>query len=188
MYAPTGAGNCAAMKRNEKGGALPRPAHPALQRYHPQSMNRRSLPCGAGGHRQAAPGDTASPCAPPDAGFPGETGEQFEDAYTFVKEVRFDRHGSAVYSPRGRTPWPQRWTARSIRETKDRRRAGDADPDRHHGRNRPKRRGARPSVCSVTASTRRAVRTSAVPLGDAPEVDGNVCVSGEEPLYPRPVL
>ena len=36
-------------------------------------------------------------------------------------------------------------------------------------------------MCFVTASTRRAAcRTT----GDAPEVDGNVCVSSEEPLYP----
>ena len=48
------------------------------------------------------------------AGFPGETEEQFEDLCNFVKEVRFDRLGCFAYLPR-RTPWPQRWTARSIR-------------------------------------------------------------------------
>ena len=46
----------AAMKRNEKVAALPRPAHPALQRYHPQEHEPPLYPRrAAGGHRQAAP-------------------------------------------------------------------------------------------------------------------------------------
>ncbi len=67
------------------------------------------------------------------AGFPGETEEQFEDLCNFVKEVRFDRLGCFAYSAEENTVAAKMDGQIDQESQGPARRAGDADPDRHHG-------------------------------------------------------
>ncbi len=154
----------AAMKRNEK--VVPYLDLP-IQHCNDtilKNMNRRSTRAELleviGKLRREIPGITLRTTLI--AGFPGETEEQFEDLCNFVKEVQFDRLGCFAYSAEENTV-AAKMDGQIDQETKDRR-AELVMQIRPASwpRNRP-RRWARPSVCSVTASTRRAACTSAAP-------------------------
>ena len=96
------------------------------------------------------------------AGFPGETEEQFEDLCNFVKEVRFDRLGCFAYSAEENTV-AAKMDGQIDQETKERRAELVMQIQTGIMAQKQAERWARPSVCSVTASTRRAACTSAAP-------------------------
>jgi len=72
----------AAMKRNEKVVPYLDPAHPALQRHHPQEHEPPLQPRrAAGGHWQAAPRDPRHhPAHHPDRRLPARSGPPFQPA------------------------------------------------------------------------------------------------------------
>ena len=117
------------------------------------------------------------------AGFPGETEEQFEDLCNFVKEVRFDRLGCFAYSAEENTV-AAKMDGQIDQETKDRR--AELVMQIQTGIMAQKQAEKVGQTVRVLCdgideeSGLYLCRTT----GDAPEVDGNVCVSSEEPLYP----
>ena len=117
------------------------------------------------------------------AGFPGETEEQFEDLCNFVKEVKFDRLGCFAYSAEENTV-AARMDGQIDQETKDRR--AELVMQIQTGIMAQKQAEKVGQTVHVLCdgideeSGLYLCRTT----GDAPEVDGNVCVSSEEPLYP----
>ena len=116
-------------------------------------------------------------------GFPGETEEQFEDLCNFVKEVRFDRLGCFAYSAEENTV-AAKMDGQIDQETKDRR--AELVMQIQTGIMAQKQAEKVGQTVRVLCdgideeSGLYLCRTT----GDAPEVDGNVCVSSEEPLYP----
>ena len=117
------------------------------------------------------------------AGFPGETEEQFEDLCNFVKEVQFDRLGCFAYSAEENTV-AAKMDGQIDQETKDRR--AELVMQIQTGIMAQKQAEKVGQTVHVLCdgideeSGLYLCRTT----GDAPEVDGNVCVSSEEPLYP----
>ena len=117
------------------------------------------------------------------AGFPGETEEQFEDLCNFVKEVRFDRLGCFAYSAEENTV-AAKMDGQIDQETKERR--AELVMQIQTGIMAQKQAEKVGQTVRVLCdgideeSGLYLCRTT----GDAPEVDGNVCVSSEEPLYP----
>ena len=117
------------------------------------------------------------------AGFPGETEEQFEDLCNFVKEVKFDRLGCFAYSAEENTV-AAKMDGQIDQETKDRR--AELVMQIQTGIMAQKQAEKVGQTVHVLCdgideeSGLYLCRTT----GDAPEVDGNVCVSSEEPLYP----
>ena len=117
------------------------------------------------------------------AGFPGETEEQFEDLCNFVKEVRFDRLGCFAYSAEENTV-AAKMDGQIDQETKDRR--AELVMQIQTGIMAQKQAEKVGQTVRVLCdgideeSGLYLCRTTS----DAPEVDGNVCVSSEEPLYP----
>ena len=125
----------AAMKRNEK--VVPYLDLP-IQHCNDtilKNMNRRSnraeLLEVIGKLRREIPGITLRTTLI--AGFPGETEEQFEDLCNFVKEVQFDRLGLLCLLGRGEHRGRKDGRPDRSGDQGPARRAGDADPDRHHG-------------------------------------------------------
>ena len=146
------------------------------------------------------------------AGFPGETEEQFEDLCNFVKEVQFDRLGCFAYSAEENTVAARmdgqieqevkfdrlgcfaysaeentvaaKMDGQIDQETKDRR--AELVMQIQTGIMAQKQAEKVGQTVRVLCdgideeSGLYLCRTT----GDAPEVDGNVCVSSEEPLYP----
>ena len=117
------------------------------------------------------------------AGFPGETEEQFEDLCNFVKEVQFDRLGCFAYSAEENTV-AARMDGQIEQEVKDKR--AELVMQIQTGIMAQKQAEKVGQTVRVLCdgideeSGLYLCRTT----GDAPEVDGNVCVSSEEPLYP----
>ena len=117
------------------------------------------------------------------AGFPGETEEQFEDLCNFVKEVKFDRLGCFAYSAEENTV-AARMDGQIEQEVKDKR--AELVMQIQTGIMAQKQAEKVGQTVRVLCdgideeSGLYLCRTT----GDAPEVDGNVCVSSEEPLYP----
>lgn len=117
------------------------------------------------------------------AGFPGETEEQFEELCAFVKEVRFDRLGCFAYSAEENTV-AARMEGQLDEETKQRR--ADLVMQIQTGIMAEKQAAKVGQTLRVLCdgidedSGLYLCRTA----GDAPEVDGNVCVASETPLYP----
>ena len=117
------------------------------------------------------------------AGFPGETEEQFEDLCNFVKEVKFDRLGCFAYSAEENTV-AAKMDGQIDQETKDKR--AELVMQIQTGIMAQKQAEKVGQTVHVLCdgideeSGLYLCRTT----GDAPEVDGNVCVSSEEPLYP----
>ena len=117
------------------------------------------------------------------AGFPGETEEQFEDLCNFVKEVQFDRLGCFAYSAEENTV-AAKMDGQIEQEVKDRR--AELVMQIQTGIMAQKQAAKVGQTVRVLCdgvddeSGLYLCRTAA----DAPEVDGNVCVSSEEPLYP----
>ena len=116
-------------------------------------------------------------------GFPGETEEQFEDLCNFVKEVKFDRLGCFAYSAEENTV-AAKMDGQIDQETKDKR--AELVMQIQTGIMAQKQAEKVGQTVHVLCdgideeSGLYLCRTT----GDAPEVDGNVCVSSEEPLYP----
>ena len=117
------------------------------------------------------------------AGFPGETEEQFEDLCNFVKEVQFDRLGCFAYSAEENTV-AARMDGQIEQEVKEKR--AELVMQIQTGIMAQKQAAKVGQTVRVICdgiddeSGLYLCRTAA----DAPEVDGNVCVSSEEPLYP----
>ena len=175
----------AAMKRNEK--VVPYLDLP-IQHCNDtilKNMNRRSTRAELleviGKLRREIPGITLRTTLI--AGFPGETEEQFEDLCNFVKEVRFDRLGCFAYSAEENTV-AAKMDGQIDQETKDRR--AELVMQIQTGIMAQKQAEKVGQTVRVLCdgideeSGLYLCRTT----GDAPEVDGNVCVSSEEPLYP----
>ena len=175
----------AAMKRNEK--VLPYLDLP-IQHCNDtilKNMNRRSTRAELleviGKLRREIPGITLRTTLI--TGFPGETEEQFEDLCNFVKEVRFDRLGCFAYSAEENTV-AAKMDGQIDQETKDRR--AELVMQIQTGIMAQKQAEKVGQTVRVLCdgideeSGLYLCRTT----GDAPEVDGNVCVSSEEPLYP----
>ena len=175
----------AAMKRNEK--VVPYLDLP-IQHCNDtilKNMNRRSnraeLLEVIGKLRREIPGITLRTTLI--AGFPGETEEQFEDLCNFVKEVKFDRLGCFAYSAEENTV-AAKMDGQIDQETKDKR--AELVMQIQTGIMAQKQAEKVGQTVRVLCdgideeSGLYLCRTT----GDAPEVDGNVCVSSEEPLYP----
>ena len=175
----------AAMKRNEK--VLPYLDLP-IQHCNDtilKNMNRRSnraeLLDVIGKLRREIPNITLRTTLI--AGFPGETEEQFEDLCNFVKEVKFDRLGCFAYSAEENTV-AARMDGQIEQEVKDKR--AELVMQIQTGIMAQKQAEKVGQTVRVLCdgideeSGLYLCRTT----GDAPEVDGNVCVSSEEPLYP----
>ena len=175
----------AAMKRNEK--VLPYLDLP-IQHCNDtilKNMNRRSnraeLLEVIGKLRREIPGITLRTTLI--AGFPGETEEQFEDLCNFVKEVQFDRLGCFAYSAEENTV-AAKMDGQIEQEVKDKR--AELVMQIQTGIMAQKQAAKVGQTVRVLCdgideeSGLYLCRTA----GDAPEVDGNVCVSSEEPLYP----
>ena len=175
----------AAMKRNEK--VVPYLDLP-IQHCNDtilKNMNRRSTRAELleviGKLRREIPGITLRTTLI--AGFPGETEEQFEDLCNFVKEVQFDRLGCFAYSAEENTV-AARMDGQIEQEVKDKR--AELVMQIQTGIMAQKQAEKVGQTVRVLCdgideeSGLYLCRTT----GDAPEVDGNVCVSSEEPLYP----
>ena len=117
------------------------------------------------------------------AGFPGETEEQFEDLCSFVKEVQFDRLGCFAYSAEENTV-AAKMDGQIDQEVKDKR--AELVMQIQTGimaQKQAEKVGQTVHVLCDGIDEENGLylcRTT----GDAPEVDGCVCVSSEEPLYP----
>ncbi len=150
-----------------------------------RNMNRRSTRAELleviGRLREAIPGITLRTTLI--AGFPGETEEQFEELCDFVKEVRFDRLGCFAYSAEENT-LAARMDGQLEQKVKERR--ADLVMQIQTGIMAQKQAEKVGQTVRVICdgideeSGLYLCRTA----GDAPEVDGNVCVSSEVPLYP----
>ena len=117
------------------------------------------------------------------AGFPGESEEQFEELCQFVHDVRFDRLGCFAYSAEENTVAA---TMPGQIEEEEKQRRADRIMDlqsRIMGEKQAARVGQTVRVIcdGVDEETGLYLCRSAA---DAPEIDGNVCVSSEMPLYP----
>ena len=116
-------------------------------------------------------------------GFPGETEEQFEDLCNFVKEVQFDRLGCFAYSAEENTV-AAKMDGQIEQEVKDKR--AELVMQIQTGimaQKQAEKVGQTVHVLCDGIDEENGLylcRTT----GDAPEVDGCVCVSSEEPLYP----
>ena len=117
------------------------------------------------------------------AGFPGETEEQYAELCDFVKTVKFDRLGCFAYSAEENTV-AARMDGQIEQEVKDKR--AELVMQIQTGIMAQKQAEKVGQTVRVLCdgideeSGLYLCRTT----GDAPEVDGNVCVSSEEPLYP----
>lgn len=149
------------------------------------NMNRRSTRAELleviGRLRAAIPGITLRTTLI--AGFPGETEAQFEELCQFVKEVQFDRLGCFAYSAEEST-LAARMEGQLDQETKDRR----AELVMQIQTGIMSQKQAAKVGQTVRALCDGIDEESGLYLcrtaGDAPEVDGCVCVSSETPLYP----
>ena len=149
------------------------------------NMNRRSTRAELleviGRLRAAIPGITLRTTLI--AGFPGETEAQFEELCQFVKEVQFDRLGCFAYSAEENT-LAARMEGQLDQETKDRR----AELVMQIQTGIMSQKQAAKVGQTVQALCDGIDEESGLYLcrtaGDAPEVDGCVCVSSETPLYP----
>ena len=120
------------------------------------------------------------------AGFPGETEEQFEDLCNFVKEVQFDRLGCFAYSAEENTV-AARMDGQIEQEVKDKR--AELVMQIQTGimaQKQAEKVGQTVRVlCDGIDEESGLYPVARRPSGRCRrEVDGNVCVSSEEPLYP----
>ena len=117
------------------------------------------------------------------AGFPGETEEQYSELCDFVKTVKFDRLGCFAYSAEENTV-AARMDGQIEQEVKDKR--AELVMQIQTGimaQKQAEKVGQTVHVLCDGIDEENGLylcRTT----GDAPEVDGCVCVSSEEPLYP----
>ncbi len=117
------------------------------------------------------------------AGFPGETDEQFEELCNFVKEMQFDRLGCFAYSAEENTV-AARMENQVDEEVKQKR--ADIIMDVQTGIMSAKQaaRVGQTLECICDGIDEESGLYLLRTMADSPEIDGNVCVSSEEPLYP----
>ncbi|MBU3805324.1 MAG: 30S ribosomal protein S12 methylthiotransferase RimO [Candidatus Fournierella pullistercoris] len=117
------------------------------------------------------------------AGYPGETEEEFEELCQFVKDTGFERLGCFAYSPEEDTVAAK--MPDQIDEEEKRRRADiimQTQANISAAKLEQKVGKTLTVICDgVDEESGLYLCRSAA---DAPEIDGNVCVSSEEPLYP----
>lgn len=117
------------------------------------------------------------------AGYPGETEAEFEQLCEFVKDTRFERLGCFAFSPEEGTP-AARMEGQLPEEEKQRRAGVIMDLQaRISAQLLEKKVGSVQTVIcdGVDEESGLYLCRSAA---DAPEIDGNVCVASETPLYP----
>ncbi|MCI2046543.1 MAG: 30S ribosomal protein S12 methylthiotransferase RimO [Faecalibacterium sp.] len=175
----------AAMKRNEK--VLPYLDLP-IQHCNDvilKNMNRRSnhaeLVDVIGKLRREIPGITLRTTLI--AGFPGETEQQFEELCGFVKEMQFDRLGCFAYSAEENTV-AAKMDGQLPDEVKQQRADIIMETQTHIMAQKQAARVGQTLVCLCDGLDEESglylLRTEA----DCPEIDGNVCVKSDTPLYP----
>ncbi len=117
------------------------------------------------------------------AGFPGETDEQFEELCNFVKEMQFERLGCFAYSAEENTV-AARMENQVDEEVKQKRAERVMDVQVGIMAAKQAARVGQTLECICDGIDEESglylLRTKA----DSPEIDGNVCVNSEEPLYP----
>jgi ribosomal protein S12 methylthiotransferase len=175
----------AAMQRNEK--VLPYLDLP-IQHCNDtilKNMNRRSshaeLKEVIGKLRSAIPGITLRTTLI--AGFPGETEEQFAELCDFVKEMQFDRLGCFAYSAEENTV-AARMDGQLPDDVKQKRADIIMETQTNIMAAKQAAKVGSELECLCDGIDEESglylLRTQA----DCPEIDGNVCVQSETPLYP----
>jgi len=175
----------AAMQRNHK--VLPYLDLP-IQHCNTQvlkAMNRRGgraeLEAAIQKLRTAIPGITLRTTLI--AGYPGETEEQFDELLHFVKHTRFDRLGCFAYSAEENTV-----AARMENQLDEETKAARAELVMRVQSNIMAEKQAEKVGQTVKVICDGIDEESGLYLcrtaADAPEIDGNVCIDSEEPLYP----
>ena len=116
------------------------------------------------------------------AGFPGETEEQFEKLCAFVREERFDRLGCFSYSEEEGTPAAR--MEQMPMEVREERAAAvmRAQADVMNELQAAKVGGVMQVICDGYDDENDLYLCRS--RGDAPEIDSEVCVASETPLYP----
>lgn len=117
------------------------------------------------------------------AGYPGETEAEFEQLCEFVKDTRFERLGCFAFSPEEGTP-AARMEGQLPEEEKQRRAGVIMDLQaRISAQLLEKKVGSVQTVIcdGVDEESGLYLCRSAA---DAPEIDGNICVASDTPLYP----
>ena len=150
-----------------------------------KAMNRRSthgeLVEVIGRLRAAIPGITLRTTLI--AGFPGESEQQFDELCSFVKQMRFDRLGCFAYSAEENTV-AARMPDQIPEEIKQRRAEIIMQAQTHiMAEKQAEKVGQTLRVLCDGIDDESGLylcRTAA----DAPEIDGNVCIDSEQPLYP----
>ena len=150
-----------------------------------KAMNRRSthdeLVEVIGRLRAAIPGITLRTTLI--AGFPGESEQQFDELCSFVKQMRFDRLGCFAYSAEENTV-AARMPDQIPDEVRQRRAEIIMQAQTHiMAEKQAEKVGQTLRVLCDGIDDESGLylcRTAA----DAPEIDGNVCIDSEQPLYP----
>ena len=117
------------------------------------------------------------------AGYPGETEAEFEQLCEFVRDTRFERLGCFAFSPEEGTP-AARMEGQLPEEEKQRRAGVIMDLQaRISAQLLEKKVGSVQTVIcdGVDEESGLYLCRSAA---DAPEIDGNICVASDTPLYP----
>ena len=116
------------------------------------------------------------------AGFPGETEEQFEKLCAFVREERFDRLGCFAYSEEEGTPAAR--MEQMPMEMREERAAAvmRAQADVMNELQAAKVGSVMQVICDGYDDENDLYLCRS--RGDAPEIDSEVCVASETPLYP----
>ena len=117
------------------------------------------------------------------AGFPGETEEQFDELCRFVKELKFDRLGCFAYSAEENTV-AATMPNQIPQEEKERR--ADLIMQIQTGimaAKQAEKVGSTVTVMCDSFDEESGLYLCRTP-GDAPEIDGCVCVNSDEPLRP----
>ena len=149
------------------------------------NMNRRSTRAELleviGRLRKAIPGVTLRTTLI--AGFPGESEEQFEELCSFVRQVQFDRLGCFAYSAEENTP-AAAMEGQIEQEVKDRRAEQIMQIQTEIMAQKQAEKVGQVIRVFCDGINEESGLYLCRSAGDAPEVDGCVCVASEEPLYP----
>ncbi len=117
------------------------------------------------------------------AGYPGETQEQFDELLYFVRNTRFDRLGCFAYSAEENTV-AARMEDQLDEETKTARADLVMQLQSHIMAEKQAGQVGRTLMVLCDGIDEESGLYLCRTAADAPEIDGNVCVDSEEPLYP----
>lgn len=117
------------------------------------------------------------------AGYPGETQEQFDELLYFVRNTRFDRLGCFAYSAEENTV-AARMEDQLDEETKTARADLVMQVQSHIMAEKQAGQVGRTLMVLCDGIDEESGLYLCRTAADAPEIDGNVCVDSEEPLYP----